>query len=210
MRNHWGIGMLILVLLPLASGLGFGEKLGIRLGVASIQSVSGSFNESTRTSDYLTPGMSYSVGIHHRISDYYGVAVGIDFGWMTVDEAYRENPAEEPAFVLPQIYFSNFVFLPLGRIQPYARLGASIVPWRLTVDGPGGDVAQFEGENFQKMSFGLHGGVGLELRLADWFALYGEGVFHYLLSRDRFFFGKGFTEQGILHLGGGILLYPFH
>lgn len=206
-RNVW---MVLLVLIPLSTSMGFGEKLGIRLRTSRIQSFSGSYNDTTVMSDYVNPGTSYGVGINHRITDNYSLEVGLDVGWMAVKKAFKSNPSKEPVFLIPSMYFTNFVHFPLGRVIPFVQLGVSIVPWKFTLDGPTGETAQFEGENFQKMSFAFHGGLGVEFRITDTFSMYGEGVFTYLFCRDQFFFGKGFTEQTILRLGGGLLFYPLH
>ena len=209
MKWKYFILLSLLVIIPFSPSFGFGEKLGVRLESSGIKSLYGSFNDSTAMSDYLDPGMSYGIGIVHRISNYYTVEVSVDVGWMAVKENQRAVPSKRPVFFFPRISFSNLVSFPIGRIVPYTRLGVSIVPWKFTQDGPGGETTLFEGEKFQKISFGLHGGLGLELRLTNWFSVYGEGTFHYLLCRDEFFFGKGFTEQGILRFGGGIIFYPF-
>jgi len=209
MKWKYSILLFLLIVVPVSSSFGAGEKLGFKLVTSGIKSLSGSFNDSTAMSDYLDPGMSYRIGIVHQISNYYAVEVNIDIGWMSVKKNQREDSSKEPVFFFPRISFSNLISFPLGKMIPYTILGVSIVPWKFTQDGSGGEATLFEGEKFQKMSFGLHGGLGLELRLTDWFSIYGEGAFHYLLCRDEFFFGKGFTEQGILRFGGGIIFYPF-
>jgi len=209
MKWKYSILLSLLIMIPFSSSFGSGEKLGLKLGISGIKSLSGSFNDSTAMSDYLDPGKSYEIGILHQISNYYAIEVSISVGWMSVRKDQREDPSKEPVFLFPRISFSNLISFPFGRITPYTRLGLSIVPWKFTQDGPRGETTLFEEEKFQKMSFGLHGGLGLELRLTNWFSIYGEGIFHYLLCRDEFFFGKGFAEQGILTFGGGIIFYPF-
>ena len=204
------ISICFLVFIPISQGFGFNEKLGIRMRTSRIQPLKGSMNDSTKMSDYLNPGVSYGIGICHIISDFYTIEFGLDVGWMSVKREWREDPDSEPVFFFPRFYFSNMIRLPMNRVVPYLRMGASIVPWKFTIDGPKGESSLFEGEKFQKMSFNLHAGIGLEIRLTSWFALYCEGNWDYLFCRDQFFFGKNFTEQGILGLGGGILLYLIH
>jgi hypothetical protein len=205
-------GLLLLTLFCIAGSWQTGmaeEQFGLRVGTARMMSVFGSRNDSTKMTDYLNPGMTYSFSIVHRFSPYYSVEVGADIGWMPVDEQYRQEPGKEPVFFYPRIYFSNLISFPWKRLHPYLRLGVSIAPWRITQDGPGGDAMLFEGEKFQKVSFDLHAGLGLEFSLFSWLSVYGDGRLDVLFCRDAFFFGKGFTEQGILSFGAGILVYLF-
>ncbi|HHS12680.1 MAG TPA: hypothetical protein ENN03_02800 [bacterium] len=194
----------------LTTGVLFGEGLGIRLQADRIRSVSGSRDESTAMADYVDPGMSGGFAVTHRISPGFGIEAGVELGWMTVSKDMKPDPSKDPAFVLPRVKVSNLVYFSAGRVSPYLRLGFHVTGWRFTEDGPDGKVAEFEGEKIQKMSFGLHGGLGVEMKLLDRLSLFGEAGISVLFCRDTFFFGKGFTEQGILALGGGIVFYPFH
>lgn len=194
----------------LSAGVLFGEGLGFRLHAGRIRSVAGSWNESTAMADYVDPGLSGGFSVTHRISERFGIEAGVELGWMNVSKEMKPDPSKDPAFVLPRVKVSNLVYFSAGRVSPYLRLGFQVTGWRFTEDGLDGKVAEFEGEKIQKMSFGLHGGLGVEVRLLSRLSLFGEAGINVLFCRDTFFFGKGFTEQGIMALGGGLVFYPFH
>ena len=109
MKWKYSILLFLLIVVPVSSSFGTGEKLGFKLVTSSIRSMSGSFNDSTAMSDYLDPGMSYGIGIVHQISNYYAVEVNIDIGWMSVKKNQREDFSKEPVFFFPRISFSNII-----------------------------------------------------------------------------------------------------
>jgi len=207
MNRFFKIWIFLILLAQVGSTSAADKKSGIRIQASGLYAVSGSFIDSTRMCDYLDPGVSYGIGVRVRLSPHYAIDAGVDFGWMRVKKSMREDVSKEPLFLFPRINFTNLVYFNSGRVSIYSLFGLSIVPWRFTVNGFGGKSIRFEDENVQKMSIEFHGGFGIELRIYSGMSIYGEGVFHYLLCRDQFFFGEGFTEQGILRYGGGIILY---
>ena len=86
-------------------------------------------------------------------------------------------------------------------------MGLGFVPWRMTEKGAGSDAIRVDGDHFEKFSVSLHIGMGCEVQLNNRFALYGEGSYHFMFSEHKFSFIKGFTNQGIFQIGGGLMLY---
>ncbi|MDZ7338123.1 MAG: hypothetical protein ONB30_06270 [candidate division KSB1 bacterium] len=186
-----------------AGGPGFGVRSG---GLASL---AGTYNESTSTAELLQPGSIAGVFLQQQVARHYGIEAGVDLGWAPFADAYREEPGKKPMFVVPAVTFCNRVSLPMGPLAPYAVAGVGVFPWRFTRDGLRGDPVTVEGEALKKMSAGLVGGVGLELRFSRWAAVFGEARVAYVLSRDRFLFGSGFSEQTLLSIGGGVSVFPW-
>jgi len=54
------------------------------------------------------------------------------------------------------------------------------------------------------MSIGLSAGAGLEISIRHNISILIDPVYHYILSKDSFVFGSGFSEQGIVTTNIGV------
>ncbi len=206
MRKEMGLAAVVALLVATAASAG-GPGFGVRSGVLS--SLAGTYNESTSTAELLDPGTVSGVFLRQQVARHYGVEVGADLGWAPFASDFRQEPGRKPMFVLPAVTFCNRLSLPLGALAPYVVAGVGVFPWRFTRDGLRGDPVTVEGEALKKMSAGLVGGAGLEVRLARWISVCGEARVTYVLSRDRFLFGPRFSEQTLLSLGAGLVVFPW-
>ncbi|MGQ9560635.1 MAG: hypothetical protein ACUVTG_01080 [Candidatus Oleimicrobiaceae bacterium] len=187
----------------IADSFGLGVRTGMLLPAA------GSYNAEVSTAELLEQGYSHGLFLRQQISRHYGIEAGVDLGWAAFAQAHREDADKTPHFVLPAVTFCNRMGLPLGPVVPYAAVGVGIFPWRFTREGLTGDPVTVEGEALQKMTAGLVGGAGVELKLSRWAAIFVETRATYLLSRDRFLFGEHFSEQTVLTVGGGVVFSPW-
>ncbi|MCR4439009.1 MAG: hypothetical protein NUW13_08210 [candidate division KSB1 bacterium] len=181
--------------------------LGVRGGM--LTPVAGSYNATLSTAELLDRGSSYGLFLRQQVGKHYGIEAAVDLGWAAFAPEHRQEQGMTPHFVLPAVTFSNVLRLPLGPVAPYGVAGVGIFPWRFTRDGLNGDPVSVEGEALQKMSAGITGGAGIELRLTRWLSLFGEARVASLLSRDRFLFGEHFSEQTMLTVNTGVVFSPW-
>jgi len=203
------IHVIVIMLIPFVAGFGADGKLGVGFRLSNMKSVNGTFRDNITMSDYVNPAVGYSLIIRQQITKGFSVELGLDYGFMEISSEYKSDETKKPGWFLPGVSASNIIPLARWIIIPSIKFGVDIVPWRFTEDGPSGETSLFEGEKVQKMSFGLHGGIELEIPLANWISLFAEGRYTYLFCRDNFFFGETFSEQGFLSFSGGVTLFPF-
>ncbi|MCD6118164.1 hypothetical protein J7K93_14260 [bacterium] len=203
------IPVIVIMLIPLVAGFGADGKLGIGFRASSLKSVKGTFRDNVAMSDYVNSAAGYGLIIRQQISKGFSVELGVDYGFMKLSQNCKIDESKNPGWVLPRISASNIVPIVRWIVVPSVKFGVDIVPWRFTEDGPKGETSLFEGEKVQKMSFGLHGGVELEIPLAKWISLIAEGRYTYLFCRDNFFFGETFSEQGLFSFSAGVTVFPF-
>jgi len=187
--------------------MGGGFGVGVRTGM--LMPLAGSYKAGVSSVDLLQHGVSHGVLLRQQISTHYGIEAGVDLGWAAFAQPYREEPSKTPHFVLPAATFCSLLRVPVGPLAPYAGAGVGIFPWRFTRDALTGDPVTVEGEALQKMSAGVVGEAGVELKLTRWAAIFAEARVVYLLSRDRFLFGEHFSEQTLLIASGGVMFSPW-
>ena len=183
------------------------HNYGLSLQAGSIFSTNGTYATSDSTSadlsDLVVPGPSLGIGFFVRINKHHAVEMLLNIAWMN----YKESQNESPTFAIPALEFNNYIYLFGNKIRPYLLGGIGIYDWRFTEDGPFGDTQKMEGEKLQKMSIGGDVGLGVELSLFSQFAVNVAAQYHYIFCKDEFFFGKGFSEQGLVSVNGGLVWY---
>ncbi len=183
------------------------QNYGISLQAGSIFSTNGTYATSDSTSadlsDLVDSGPSLGIGFFVCINQHHTVEMLLNMAWMN----YKESQNESPTFAIPALVFNNYFYLFGNKIRPYLLGGIGIYDWRFTKDGPLGDTQKVEGEKLQKMSIGGDIGLGVEVRVFPQFAVNVAAKYHYIFCKDEFFFGKGFSEQGLVSVNGGLVWY---
>jgi len=184
-----------------------GGKVGLRPQIGAMIRAWGSYNREVSSGEMLRSGPYGSLNLIQHISDHYAFEASVSFGWMPFRDRYKRNVRVNPAFVVPAFTFSNVLSFHRGRLGVYLPFGPGIYAWRFTEDGPTGEIAQFEGEDFKKMSAGVHAGLGVEWVLNSSLSFFIEARYHRIFCKDPFFFGEGFSEQSLLIWSGGVTFY---
>jgi len=174
------------------------RTLGVGLSAGFLKSISGSYDGSLEMNEALETGYSYGIELERWIGDHFRASMVFGLSWMRFKETASGVEGEDPCFTVPALMFRNSYHFTTGRIRPFISAGAGLYFWKFNSSGPLGAVMRFEGERLQKMSIGLLGGVGLEVAVSDNISVIIEPVYHYILSKDRFIFGEGFSEQGMM------------
>ncbi len=111
---------------------------------------------------------------------YFVPMLGVEFG-----AGYFESKAAPPAEpgqtrlkVVP-VQLSGKLFLPLGPIEPYGEVGIGAYFTKLDVSG---NLGSFSGAT--RVTYGVHGGVGLNLNFTDTFFVGVEG--RYIKAKPEF------------------------
>ncbi|GBD94462.1 hypothetical protein BMS3Abin05_02071 [bacterium BMS3Abin05] len=193
--------LIVCLFIPLSSfaGTGFaGSTLGIAPLFGRSAAVSGTYSTNQKSADILQPGMVYGVSFSRRLSSYYRIEVQGIYTYLIFKKADRPNVLRKQAYVLSGIVFSNNLQLNFRRLTIYVPLGVGIYFWKYTQDGPASDVILYEGEKLHKMSPGFSTGLGFSFKINRHFSVFGDSRYHFILSKDKFFFGNDFTEQGLL------------
>jgi len=198
-----------LILLPLISGYGADSKFGIRFNMSGVRPVNGTFRDNIKMSDYVNSSTGYSIAFRQQITKGFEVELQAFYQFLEISDQYKVDSAKKPGWLIPGISVSNIIPVFHWIAVPSLKFGADIIPWRFTDDGPKGETSLFEGEKVQKMSFGFHGGLELEVPVAKWFSIIAEARYTYLFCRDTFFFGETFSEQGIFSFSLGMAVFPF-
>ena len=184
-----------------------GEKFYVQGGLVIGKSVSGNYTAGLTSSEMLEPGTGYSAGIGAQLSSHYRIESNVVLLELPFKREYRPNKLWRPTFALPGWIFSNVLSWRMGPVSLDFPFGVGVYFWSFTEDGLGSDPLQFEGQALEKMSMGFHAGAELEFGLFRSLRLFVRGTYHYILSKDRFLFGEGFSEQGVMQWQSGIRWY---
>ncbi|NOY76341.1 MAG: hypothetical protein GXO76_00590 [Calditrichaeota bacterium] len=174
-----------------------GETIGLAPLLGLSKSASGTYNTGQKSADILQPGVLYGLSFSRTLSSHYWIEVQGFYTALYFKEEARPNIQRKQVFVVPALVFSNNLQWNVGPAGLYVPLGVGIYFWKYAIDGPGSDVVQYEGEKLEKMSPGFSTGLGLSFTLSKHFAVFADGRYHYLLCKDKFFFGEKFSEQGL-------------
>lgn len=183
------------------------KKYGVVFEVGSLCSINGSFSNSEDLKDVVNPGLIFGLGMIMEINRQYFVEMLVTNGWMDLKVITSSFPSLSPSFAITSINFDNVYYIYRDRYKVKFLAGPGIYYWRFTDDGPFGKIQKYEGEKFAKMSIGGDIGVGFEVDFNKKLCLSLTSRYHYILSKDRFFFGNDFSEQGLLDIRFGILSY---
>ncbi len=180
------------------------ETIGVAPFFGFSKSTAGTYNTGQKSANILNTGFVYGVSITQNIAAHYQVEVQAFYTYLPFKKSARPNVLREQVFFVPGVVFSNNLRWNFWRASAYVPLGVGIYFWKYAVDGPSSETVRYQGEKLQKMSPGFSGGLGLSFRLQKHVSLFGEARYHYILCKDKFFFGEKFSEQGILLSSIGI------
>jgi hypothetical protein len=200
--------ILIISISPATSGAlepsagGSCRAWGIGVSAGTVVPVSGSLDMEHSSKDILDPGPALALTLSKRASRRFLTEISIYTGSM---EFGREIYSGSSNFSLAALLLGNsFSVVRSGRLDLRIRAGAGLYYWRICAGEYFGGAREFEGEDLEKISIGLQGGLGAELIVTGRFSVTAHSGYNYILSRDTFHFGKGFTEQGIINLNVGL------
>ncbi len=196
-----GAGFLILALSGPATA---GETIGVAPLFGFSKSVAGTYNTGQKSANILNPGTVFGLSFTRNITPHYQIEVQAFYTYLPFKKSARPNILREQVFLFPGIVFSNNLRWNLGPLTAYWPLGVGIYFWKYAVDGPRSDAVLYQGEKLEKMSPGFSTGLGLAFHLQKHFSLFAEARYHYVLCKDKFFFGENFSEQGVLLSLAGI------
>ena len=190
---------------------GYSQELPFKYGL-SVQggtwlSTNGRYNTDSQLRDLVDPGTAMGMGFSIMVTRSYSVEMQLTTTWLNYQKNKRPLSGDIPAFSVSSLLFHNRYYLLARKISPYLSAGVGIYYWRFTEDGAFGKAQKFEGEELEKMSIGGNAGVGIRICLMPRLALIGEVQYHYILSKDEFFFGQKFSEQGLTSFQGGLRVY---
>jgi len=174
-----------------------GETIGLAPLFGLSKSLTGTYNTGQKSADILQPGVLYGLSFSRTISPTYWIEVRAVYTALYFKKEARPNIQRKQVFVVPSLTFSNNIQWNVGPVGLYLPLGVGIYFWKYSIDGPGSDVVQYEGEKLEKMSPGFSTGLGLSFKLNRHFTVFADGRYNYILCKDKFFFGEKFSEQGL-------------
>ncbi len=174
-----------------------GETIGLAPLFGLSKSLSGAYHTGQKSADILQPGALYGLSFSRTISPNYWIEVQGIYTALYFKKEARPNLQRKQVFVVPSLIFSNNVQWNWGRLGIYLPLGVGIYFWKYSIDGPNSDAVQYEGEKLRKMSPGFSTGLGFSVKLNKRFSVFADGRYHFILCKDKFFFGEKFTEQGL-------------
>jgi hypothetical protein len=173
---------------------------GISSGVLS--PVSGSLDMDNSSADVLETGPCFTLALSKRVGRRFRTEIAAGAGWMDFGRDLYESSSN---FSLATLILTNsYSILKAGRLEINIRAGAGMYYWRICAKEVFGGARQFEMEDLQKISIGLQGGLGAAIRLNRRISLDAQSNYNYILCRDTFHFGRGFTEQGIIDIRLGL------
>jgi len=178
--------------------------IGLTLSGGFTKSINGTYNGPYEMSDALRMGPSFNLSIERWIGNHFRTSMGFGLFWMNFKEDSEGISGENPSFTVPALTFRNSYHFTTKKVRPFVSFGAGLYFWRFNTDKPLGSVLRFEGERQQKMSIGLSAGAGLEISIGHNISILIDPVYHYILSKDSFVFGSGFSEQGIVTTNIGV------
>jgi len=183
------------------------KKLTLKFEFGSLISVNGSYSAADNLRDIVNPGPVFGLGVNMKVNPHYFVELNISNGWMTYKDGKKPVQGKSPSYSVTNINFENIYYVYHGKLSIRLLAGPGIYYWRFTEDGPFSKIQTFEGEKLTKMSVGGDIGGGFDFNLSGNYVLSLTSRYHYILSKDRFFFGEHFSEQGLLDIRVGIIYY---
>lgn len=178
---------------------------GVRLSGGLLKSAAGSIDMTNSSADVLDTGPGLSLSVSKRVSERFSTEITAGMGWMDFGKKLYETSSN---FSLGTVVLSNsYSVVRVGRMDLLIRAGAGMYYWRICAEEIFGAARQFEGEDLQKISIGLQAGIGAEFAITRLISLTAESSYNYILCKDTFHFGRGFTEQGIINFNLGIRYY---
>ena len=203
--------ILPLLVMSLTASPSFPQQLPFKYGLSAQAgtwlSTNGRYNADYKLRDLVDPGTAIGIGFSIIVNRHYSVEMQLTTAWLNYQENKRPLSGDIPAFSVSSLLFHNRYYLLARKISPYLSAGVGIYYWRFTEDGAFGKAQKFEGEELEKMSIGGNAGMGIRICLMPRLALIGEVQYHYILSKDEFFFGQEFSEQGLTSYQGGLRIY---
>ncbi len=187
-----------------AAGNALGGPFGIMLGAGACRSLDGAWTASQGMREATKLGPAFEVAVEKWIGGHYRCEAAAMLAWMDFEPASFPPGASDPSFTTGALLFGNFYHFTEARIRPFVAAGTGIYFWKMNTDKPLGGVLRVEGTRFQKASWGLNAGLGLEWAVSPLVSVMLEARYHYILSEDGFLFGDAFTEQGVLTAGLGV------
>lgn len=183
------------------------KKFALTVEFGPLMSVNGSYSATDNLRDIVNPGPVFGLGVNMKVNSHYFVELSVTNGWMTYKDSRKPVPGQSPSYAMTNINFENIYYVYHGKLNIKLLAGPGIYYWRFTDDGPFSTIQTFEGEKLNKMSIGGNIGIGIEWNLAGDYVLSLTSRYHYILSKDRFFFGEHFSEQGLLDIRVGMICF---
>lgn len=190
------------------------KRLSLRLNPGGIFSLGGNYNDTEKLKDIVSVGLGAGAGFRYEVNENIYLDAGYTLNYFPVKEDKRPFDYKHTDSVLSLSSFTlnGMFFLKSGyKMEPYITLGGGIYPWQFSQDMFGGKAWSAPGkpeENFSNSSFGLNGGLGIEVSVWMHLSVVGEIKYMYLFSRDIAKFGTDdFTQQDFLGVNIGIVYY---
>ena len=180
---------------------------GVGLSGGILPPVSGSLDTGNSSGDVLDTGPNFALSLRKRVSERFSTEITADIGWMN----YGRNIYDpSSSFSIAALVLGNsYSIIRTGRLDTCIKAGAGMYFWRVCEGDAFGGARQFEGEEIQKISIGLKAGLGADIAITRRISITAESMYNYVLCKDTFHFGKGFTEQGLVNINIGLMLYLF-
>ena len=168
--------------------------------------LSGSIDMENSSADLLDNGPELALSVSKRVSSRFSTRITAAAGRMNFAREIYETSSN---FSVASLVLSNsYSIVRPGKLDIYIRAGAGMYYWRISEHEFFGGARQFEGEDLHKISIGLQGGLGAEFTLSRRISVTAESNYNYILCKDTFHFGQGFTEQGLININFGLKFYP--
>jgi hypothetical protein len=200
-----GVIALILCAQPAgALGCDFARSFGIAVRGGMARSLNGGWDAARGMRGATKVGPDFEIAVEKWVGGHYRCEAAAMLAWMDFNKGAFPIAASGPSFTAGALVFGNCYHFTEARVRPFVAAGAGIYFWKMNMDRPLGGILRTEGTRFQKMSYGLNAGAGLEWVASPLFSIVLDARYHYILAEDRFLFGDSFTEQGVLTLGAGV------
>jgi len=183
------------------------KKFALTAEFGPLMSVNGSYSAADNLRDIVNPGPVFGLGVNMKVNSHYFVELSVTNGWMNYKDSRKPVPGQSPSYAMTNVNFENIYYIYHGKLNIKLLAGPGIYYWRFTDDGPFSTIQTFEGEKLNKMSIGGDIGIGIERNLVGNYVLSLTSRYHYILSKDRFFFGEHFSEQGLLDIRVGMIYF---
>jgi hypothetical protein len=187
-----------------ALGAGWLRSFGITVGAGAARSLNGGWTAAQGMGQATTIGPDFEVALERWLGGHYRCEAAAVLGWMDFKAGAFPVQARGPSFTTSALLFGNCYHFTSERLRPFIAAGTGIYFWKINTDRPLGGVLRIQGSEFQKMSWGINAGGGLDWAASPLVSFILEARYHYILSEDRFLFGDSFTEQGVLTVGIGV------
>lgn len=189
---------------------------GIGVNGALSLPASGDLTADSSLSDFFDAGPRFGLFVNYTPTSAMTVQAGFNYGFMKIKDEANMTVDMEPHFVTPEVYLSgkfnlgSFIKSETNFLNPYLSAGPSLVFWKFTDDGAGGDPLVVDNEEFKKTSFGLNFGAGVEGMIARNISVFFEGRYLMIFSEDEEKFGPDFGNLSTIDLNIGLSYYfPF-